>query len=140
MNYTDRNKLIDSLCGAGLMLLLVEIFYGIVDSAFTVFNYNYANVTTYTQIAGAVFLIISIIVLIKAYIKENATNAVYGIELLVLAISAALLPGTYLDFPYPFNLLNKIFPRAFLVYYIIKVIVVIIRINKKANKSKGKKK
>ena len=32
MNYTEKNKLIDSLCGIGLMLLLVEIFYGIVDS------------------------------------------------------------------------------------------------------------
>ena len=140
MNYTEKNKLIDSLCGVGLMLLLVEIFYGIVESAFTTFNYNYANVTMYTQIAGAVFLLIAIIVLIRAYKKDNVTNAIYGIELIVLALSAALLPGSYLDFVFPFNKLNVVFPFAFLAYYVIKTVVVIVKANKKANKAKGNKK
>ncbi len=139
MNYTDRNKLVDSLCGVGLMLLLVLVFYGIVDSAFTVFNYNIADVTTYTQIAGAVFLLIGIIVLIKAYKKDNTTNALYGIELVVLAITAALLPGTYKDFIEPFNKLNKVFPIAFSVYYVIKAIVIIVKMNRKLKKTKGKK-
>lgn len=140
MNYTDRNKLVDSLCGVGLMLVLVEVFYGIVDSAFTTFNYNYANVTTYTQLAGAIFMLIAIIVLIKAYKKDSSSTAIYGIELVVLAVSAAILPGTYLDFAYPFNKLNIVFPVGFLAYYIIKAIVVVVKMRKKVNKSKGKKK
>ncbi len=140
MNYTERNKLIDSLCGVGLMLLLVEIIYGILESAFTVFNYNYANVTTYTYIAGAVFLLIGILVLILAYKKDDFTKALYGLELVVLAISAALIPGSYLSFPSPFNKLNIVFPIAFLIYYIVKAVVVIVKANNKNKKSKGKKK
>ena len=140
MNYTERNKLIDSLCGVGLMLLLVEIFYGIVDSAFTVFDYNYDNVTTWVYLFGSIFLIIAILVLIRAYKKDNGTTAIYGIELLIFSISAALLPASYLVFTYPFNKLNKAFPIAYGVYYFVKLIVVIINANKKSNKAKGKKK
>lgn len=140
MNYTEKNKLIDSLCGIGLMAFLVEIFYAIVDSAFTVFSHNFDSVTMWTQIVGAIFLLIAIFVLIKAYKKDNGTNAVYGIELLVLAISTALLPGSYLSFKEPFNKINKVFPIAFGVYYIVKLFVVIYKTNKNVNKSKGKKK
>lgn len=130
MNYTDKNKLIDSLCGVALMLLLVEVFYGIVDSAFTVYNYNFQNVTMWVNIFGGIFLLVSIILFVRAYKKESASLSLYAVELLVLAISAALLPGTYLDFAFPFNKLNIVFPIAFLVYYIIKAIVVIIKAEK----------
>ncbi len=140
MNYTDRNKLIDSLCGVGLMLLLVEVFYGIVSSAYTVFNYNIETVTMWTQITGAIFLLIAVVTLVRAYKKDDMNMALYGVELVVLAISAALLPGTYLSFEAPFNKLNVAFPVLFLVYYMIKAIVVIVSISKKVNKSKGKKK
>ena len=140
MNYTERNKFIDSLCGVGLMLLLVEIFYGIVDMAYTAFNYDYNVVSVCIQSVGAIFLAIAIFVLVKAYKKDNTTTAVYGIELLFLAISAALLPGTYLSFTYPFNKLNRIFPIAFLTYYIIKLLVIIIKTKRNVSKSKGKKK
>lgn len=140
MNYTEKNKFIDSLCGIGLMLILVELFYLIVDSAYTAFNYDFNVVTACTQGAGAVFLLIAILVLIRAYRKDNTTTAVYGIEMLVLAITAALLPGTYLSFSYPFNKLNTVFPWAFGFYYLIKLLVIVIKAKKKANKSKGKKK
>ena len=62
--------------------------------------------------------------------------AIYGIEFLVLAISAALLPASYLEFTYPFNKLNIVFPIGFGVYYFVKFIVVIA----KSRKKKGKKK
>ena len=140
MNYTERNKLIDSLCGVGLMLLLVEIFYGIVDNAFTVFNHDFAIVTTWVHVFGAIFLAIAVFVLIRAYKKDNGITAIYGIEFLVLAISAALLPASYLEFSYPFNKLNKIFPIAFAIYYVIKFLVVIFKTNKRLNKAKGKTK
>lgn len=140
MNYTDRNRLVDSLCGVALMLLLAEVFYGIVNSAYTTFNYNIDTVTMWIQITGAIFLCIAVITLIRAYKKDNMNTALYGIELLVLAISAALLPGTYISFTAPFNKLNIVFPILFLLYYVIKAIVVIVNISKKSNKSKGKKK
>ena len=140
MNYTERNKFIDSLCGVGLMFLLVEIFYGIVSNAFTVYSHDFDVVTTWVHIFGAIFLAIAIFVLIRAYKKDNGITAIYGIELLVLAISAALLPASYLEFSYPFNKLNKVFPIAFAAYYVIKLLVVIFKTRKKVNKSKGKKK
>ena len=82
------------------------------------------------------FFQVVFILLLRAYKKDNGTTAIYGIEFLVLAISAALLPGSYLTFTYPFNKLNGIFPVAFFAYYVIKLIVVVVRTTKK----KGKKK
>lgn len=140
MNYTDRNRLIESLCGVGLMLLLVEVFYGIVDSAYTVYNYSYPNVTMWINIFGGVFLLLAIVLFIRAYKKDSASITLYAVELTILAISAVLLPGTYLEFTFPFNKLNIFFPIAFLFYYIVKAIVVIVNATRKNKKSKGKKK
>lgn len=131
MNYTERTKLIDGLSGAALMALLVECFYGISDAAYTVFNYKYRNVTNVIYILGGIALAIAIFMLIKAYKNEKSTLGVYGIELLVLAISAGLLPSTYMydGFSYPFNRLNVLFPLAFGVYYIMKSLNIISKKN-----------
>lgn len=138
MNYTEKTKLVDKLCGAGLMALLIEVFYGLTDSAFTVFNYNLQSVKNVIYILGGIILAISVIILIIAYKKEKGSMAIYGVELLVLAITAALLPGTYLSFQAPYNKLNKVFPIAFLVYYIVKAIVVLTKYVPQ-NKTKSKR-
>ena len=138
MNYTEKTKLVDKLCGAGLMALLIEVFYGVTDSAFTVFNYNLQSVKNVIYILGGIILAISVIILIIAYKKEKGSMAIYGVELLVLAITVALLPGTYLSFQAPYNKLNKVFPIAFLVYYIVKTIVVLTKYVPK-NKTKSKR-
>ena len=127
MNYTERNKLIDALCGVGLMLLLVEVFYGIVDSAYTLYGHKISNVSLAVQITGGVFLAIAIYLLIRAYRKDDMTLMVYGIEFLVLAVCSALLPGSYISFPQPYSyILSKGFPFIFLAYYLIKAIVILI--------------
>lgn len=138
MNYTEKTKLVDKLCGAGLMALLIEVFYGLTDSAFTVFNYNLQSVKNVIYILGGIILAISVIILIIAYKKEKGSMAIYGVELLVLALTAGLLPGTYLSFVAPYNKLNKVFPIAFLVYYIVKVVVVLTKYAPK-NKTKSKR-
>lgn len=120
------------------MALLIEVFYGLTDSAFTVFNYNLQSVKNVIYILGGIILAISVIILIIAYKKEKGSMAIYGVELLVLAITAALLPGTYLSFQAPYNKLNKVFPIAFLVYYIVKAIVVLTKYVPK-NKTKSKR-
>ena len=66
MNYTEKTRLVDKLCGAGLMALLVEVFYGLTDSAFTVFNYNLQSVKNVIYILGGIILAISVIILIVA--------------------------------------------------------------------------
>ena len=132
MNYTERNKLIDALCGVGLMLLLVEVFYGIVDSAYTLYGHRISNVTLAVQITGAVFLGVSIYLFLRAYKKDDMALTVYGIEFLVIAILSALLPGAYISFPKPYStILSKGFPFMFLAYYLIKAIVILIKTFKK---------
>ena len=143
MNYTQREKLVDKLCGVGLMLILVEIVYQVIISAFTEFNYNLSNVTTWVYVASGIILAIAVGILVYAYLKKNGSKAVYGIETLVLAITAVTMPGTYLTYPTPFNKLNKVYPILFLVYYIGKAIYVIIdtnKLNTKSSKKKAKKK
>ena len=144
MNYTQREKLVDKLCGVGLMLILVEIVYQVIISAFTEFNYNLSNVTTWVYVASGVILAIAVGVLVYAYLKKSTSKAVYGLETLVLAITAVTMPGTYLTYPAPFNKLNKVYPILFLIYYIIKAAFIIdlngINTNTKSSKKKAKKK
>ena len=143
MNYTQREKLVDKLCGVGLMLILVEIVYQVIISAFTEFNYNLSNVTTWVYVASGIILAIAVGLLVYAYLKKSTSKAVYGLETLVLAITDATMPATYLTYPAPFNKLNKVYPILFLVYYIGKAIYVIIHTNKlntKSSKKKAKKK
>lgn len=143
MNYTQREKLVDKLCGVGLMLILVEIVYQVIISAFTEFNYNLSNVTTWVYVASGIILAIAVGILVYAYLKKNGSKAVYGLETLVLAITAVTMPGTYLTYSAPFNKLNKVYPILFLVYYIGKAIYVIIdanKLNTKSSKKKAKKK
>ncbi len=144
MNYTQREKLVDKLCGVGLMLILVEIVYQVIISAFTEFNYNLSNVTTWVYVASGVILAIAVGILVYAYLKKSTSKAVYGLETLVLAITAVTMPGTYLTYPAPFNKLNKVYPILFLIYYIIKAAFIIdlngINTNTKSSKKKAKKK
>lgn len=142
MNYTQREKLVDKLCGAALMLICFEIYYQAVASAYMDFNYSFGNVTNGVYITGGVILAIAIAVLIYAYLKKDGYKGVYGIETLVLAITAVTLPGTYLTYHAPFNLLNKIYPWVALVYFVGKAVYIVLDANKKANvgKKKAKKK
>ena len=144
MIYTQREKLVDKLCGVGLMLILVEIVYQVIISAFTEFNYNLSNVTTWVYVASGVILAIAVGILVYAYLKKSTSKAVYGLETLVLAITAVTMPGTYLTYPAPFNKLNKVYPILFLIYYIIKAAFIIdlngINTNTKSSKKKAKKK
>lgn len=129
MNYTERTKLVDGLCGAVVMGLLVEGFYGLSDSAFTVFNYNIQTVSNVIYAIGGIILAVALFVLIKAYREEKGKLGLYGLELLILAITAGLLPGTYISYPMPFNKLNVIFPLSFGVYYIAKALYLLSRRN-----------
>lgn len=132
MNYREKTKLVDGLCGAFLMALLVEVFYALADYAYTIYHYSISSVTTIIYVLAGIALAIAVVVLIAAYRKDNLTMAAYGIELLVLAITAAIIPGTYISLPFPFNKLNLVFPLVFGVYYVGKVMMLLSR-NKRSN-------
>ena len=118
MNYRERTKLVDGLCGAFLMALLAEAFYGLADYAFTVYHYSISSVTNIVYIISGIMLAVSLVVLMLAYKKDNGTMGAYGAELLALAITATIIPGTYVSLPSPFNKFNVVFPLAFGIYYV----------------------
>lgn len=118
MNYRERTKLVDGLCGAFLMALLAEAFYGLADYAFTVYHYSISSVTNIVYIIAGIMLAVSLVVLVLAYKKDNGTMGAYGAELLALAITATIIPGTYVSLPSPFNKFNLLFPILFGIYYL----------------------
>ena len=139
MNYTQREKLIDKLCGTGLMLICMEIAYGVICSSFTDYNYNLKDVREIVYIGGGIVLAIAVLLLIYAYIKKNASKASYGMELLVFAFTVAAIPGCYLDFASPWNNLRLVFPVAFFAYYVGKAIYIVKNTNKPNGKQNNKK-
>ena len=145
MNYTQREKLVDRICGAVLMLICFEIYCQIVHSSYTEFNYNLANVTKWIYIVGGIILAIAVFLLVYSYLKKDGNKGLYGVELLALSMISATLPGTYLDYPAPFNKLNKIYPFIILIYYIFKIAYIVYDVKKvnnapKKSKKKAKKK
>lgn len=140
MNYTQKEKLVDKLCGAGLMLIFFEILYQVVNSSYTEFNYEIAEVTKWVYIGGGAILALAIGLLIYAYLKKSGSKACYGLELLVFAFTFALLPGCYLEFTAPFNDLRIVFPIFFFIYYIGKAIYIFKNSNKTINKKGDKNK
>ena len=117
------------------MLIFIEILYQVVNSSYTEFNYELADVTKWVYIGGGAILALAIGILIYAYLKKSGSKACYGLELLVFAFTIALFPGCYLEFSAPFNDLRIVFPILFLVYYIGKAIYIF----KNANNSNVKK-
>ena len=128
MNYTQKERFVDRLCGAGLMLILIEVLYAIVEYAYGS-NFNYNNVAMWTYIGGGVLLVCAIVVLVFAYLQKSNNKACYGLELLVMAFTIAMLPGCYVYFPEPISHLKKILPFLFLGYYIGKAIYIIVHRN-----------
>ncbi len=135
MNYTERNKLTDKLCGIGLMLIFVIVFLEIEKSCLTGnFGMNFVgNVPTIMNVVSGFFLLIGIVLLIIAYRKENYWRAGYGVEFIVLSFATLFLMHTFIDLPAPFNKFNwgLILPIVFSVYYVIKAVYLIIKTNKR---------
>lgn len=141
MNYTERNKLADKLCGIGIMLIFVEICISMIKKM--CFDAMYARNTMgiIGCVAGGIFLVISVALYVMAYKKSSASKAVWATEFAALA------------FTLPFFVHICVFSKSdilrsipvqhiwlpFLVYYIVKAIYVIIAANKKSSVKKRKK-
>ncbi len=138
MNYTQKSKLIDRLCAAGLMLICFEILYSMIESALKS-NYDYHVVTTWVNIIGGIILLVGVGMLIYAYSKKSGVKASYGLELMVFAFSAPLVLGSRINFSAPFNSLHIVFPIVFLVYYAGKAVYIVYDVTKEDRKLKKKK-
>lgn len=135
MNYTERNRLMDKLCGVGLMLIFVIVFLEIAVGCLTGnFGMSFVGrMPLIMNVISGIFLLVGIVILVLAYRKENYWRAGYGVEFIVLAFASLLLMHAFVDLPAPLNQVKwkLIIPIAFAVYYVIKAVYVVIKANKK---------
>ena len=135
MNYTERNRLMDKLCGIGLMVIFVLVFFSIITGCLTGnFGMSFvAHMPLIVNVISGIFLLIGIVILVLAYRKENYWRAGYGIEFIVLAFATLFLMHAFIDLPAPLSQLKWkiIIPAVFAIYYLIKSIYVIIKANKR---------
>lgn len=142
MNYKEKNKLADKLCGVGIMLIFVEICIGMVQTMCLNAMYDRATMKTISYAVGAAFLLVAIIIYVLAYKKSSTSKAIWATEFAALAFSLPFIVHVYafakLDIIR--NVPVKYAWVPFLVYYIIKAIVIIVLANKNSTTRKAKKK
>lgn len=142
MNYTERNKLLDKISVIGLMAILVEVFLYAIDRCFTGEISDWLlKMPMILNIAGSIFLVISIILYVWAYRKASSSKAVYATEFLALAFLCPFLTYWYMHSGEP---LNKISPKTLwvvvLVYYICRVVYTCVKAYLGSNNQQRKKK
>lgn len=144
MNYTERNKLLDKISVIGLMAILVEVFLYAIDCCFKgeISDWLFLlKMPMILNIAGSIFLVISIILYVWAYRKASSNKVVYATEFLVLAFLCPFLTYWYMR---PGEPLNKINPKTLwvvvLVYYICRVIYTCVKAYLTSNHQQLKKK
>lgn len=141
MNYTEKNKLADKLCGIGIMLIFVEICISMIKKMCVDAMYarNVMGIIGYA--VGGIFLLISVILYIMAYKKSSASKAVWATEVAVLAFTVPFMVHIYVfsksDILRSIPVQHAWLP--FLLYYIGKAIYVFVVANNKSKVKKRKK-
>ncbi len=142
MNYTEKNKLADKLCGIGIMLIFVEICISMIEKMCVDVMYDRDIMRTIGYSVGGVFLLIAIVLYVLSYKKGSMSKAVWATEFAVLAFTVPFIVYVHVfsksDFLQSIPVQHAWIP--FLVYYIGKSIYVIVIANKKSKSNKRKKK
>jgi len=143
MNYTEKNKLLDKISVIGVMAILVEVFLYAVDSCFTGEISDWLlKMPTILNVAGVIFLLISVVLYILAYKKASSSKVVYATEFLALAFICPFLTYWYTRSTAPLNTINpKTLWAVVLIYYVIRVIWTCVSayLNSASNQLKKKK-
>lgn len=141
MNYTEKNKLADKLCGIGIMLIFVEICISMIKKMCIDAMYGRTTLGAIGYVVGGIFLIISIALYVIAYKKSSVSKAIWATEFVVLAFTLPFIVHIYVfsksDILRSIPVQHAWIP--FLVYYIGKSIYVIVVANKKNSVKKRKK-
>lgn len=140
MNYTEKNKLADKLCGIGIMLIFVEICISMIQTMCVNAMYDRVTMNVISYILGGVFLGVAIALYLLAYKKKATGKAVWASEFVVLAFAVPFIVYVNISAKLPIlqNLPIRYAWLPFLAYYIGKAIYTIIKANK-SSKSKKKK-
>lgn len=142
MNYTEKNKLADKLCGVGLMLIFVEICISMIQTMCVNAIYDRPTMRIVSYAVGGAFLVAAIVLYVLSYKKSSGSKAVWATEFAVLAFTVPFI--VYVNAFSKSDFLRSIPVRyawvPFLAYYIGKAIYVIIMANKHSKSNKRKKK
>lgn len=142
MNYTEKNKLADKLCGIGIMLIFVEICISMIEKMCIDVMYDRNVMGTIGYITGGAFLLIATILYVLAYKRSSISKTIWATEFAVLAFTVPFIVHVHVFSKS--DILRKIPVQhawiPFLVYYIGKAIYVIVVANKKSRSNKKKKK
>ena len=142
MNYTEKNKLADKLCGVGLMLIFVEICISMIQTMCVNAIYDRLTMKIISYAVGGAFLAVAIVLYILAYKKSSGSKAVWATEFAVLAFTVPFI--VYVNAFSKSDFFRSIPVKyawiPFVVYYVGKAIYVIIMANKNSNSNKRKKK
>ncbi|MBR4110139.1 MAG: hypothetical protein IKK43_00375 [Clostridia bacterium] len=140
MNYKEKNKLADKLCGVGIMLIFVEICISMIQTMCINAMYDRITMKTISCAVGAVFLLIAIVLYVFAYKKSSGSKAVWATEFVALAFTVPFIVHVYAfaksDFIKSIPVRHVWIP--FFVYYVGKAIYVIIKANKNSSSRKKK--
>lgn len=142
MNYKEKNKLADKLCGVGIMLIFVEICISMIQTMCLNAMYGRTAMKIIGYAVGAVFLLVAIVLYVFAYKKNSSSKAVWATEFAVLAFT---LPFIVYVYAFAKSDVIRSVPvkyawAPFLVYYLIKAIVIVVLANKNSGAKKGRKK
>lgn len=141
MNYTERNKLADKLCGIGIMLIFVEICITMIKKMCVDAMYGRDAMGIIGYVVGGIFLLISVVLYVMAYKKSSASKAIWATEFVALAFTLPFIVHIYVfsksDILRSIPVQHAWVP--FFVYYIGKAIYVIVVANKKNTVKKRKK-
>lgn len=141
MNYKEKNKLADKLCGVGIMLIFVEICISMIQTMCINAIYDRTTMQIISYSVGGAFLLAALIIYVLAYKKSSVSKAVWATEVVILAFTIPLIVYVYAfaksDFMKSIPVRHAWIP--FFVYYIAKATYIIIQANKNS-KSKTKKK
>ena len=124
MNYTEKNKLLDKISLIGLMAIFVEIFLYVIDRAYTgEISQALFQMQNNLYITGGVFIIISVILYVLAFVKSSKNKIIYATEFLVLAFLCPFLAYWYTRSGAPLNTIDpKNLGIIVLVYYVARIL------------------
>lgn len=105
-----------------LALCIIEIFFFFVTSGYR--NIEPKVLTTDLFVFSGLGIILTIYIFEKAYSKDSSFLALLGIEVMVVSLITLALPYSYYCFEEPIKSLDKLSMLFFLIYYIVKCLII----------------
>lgn len=142
MNYKEKNKLADKLCGVGIMLIFVEICISMIQTMCINAMYDRSTMKAVGLGIGGAFLLLAVVLYVLAYKKKAVSKAVWATEFVILAFTVPFVIHIYAFAKSDFlkSIPVKYTWVPFLVYYVGKAIYLIIKANKNSVVKTKKKK